>query len=447
MFCSLTWSPDGKTLAFPFRETAEDSVGIVLLDVETREKRRLTTLPPGARSDLQPAFSPDGRTVAFLREPFFPARDIWLVPVTGGEPRPLTSEKLRIDGPTWTPDGRAIVFSSPRAGVSRLWRIAAAGGEPEALTGVDEEASYVALAPQGQRLAYVQASVDTHIWRLKRPSRPEERPAPTPFVPSTQQESSPQFSRDGQRVAFTSNRSGHSEIWVCDHEGLHPRRLTSFGGPPTGSPRWSPEGQSVLFDSHASGNSAIWVIGVEDGRVQRLTTGQDDRVPNWSHDPQWIYFSSFRTGTQELYRARAEGGRERELQPLTTRGGRMPFESADGKWVCYSAAPVTPAQGPCIWKVSITGSEREQVLELPKGCFDKGWTLAEQGLFFFDPASAPGPAIRFFDFASGKVNPIAHLEKNPFEQVREFAASPDGQWFLCTVWNHRREIMLVENFR
>jgi Tol biopolymer transport system component len=447
MFCSLTWSPDGKSLAFAARETADEAVGIFLLNVETGEKRRLTALPPGAHSDLQPAFSPDGRTVAFLRESSFPGRDIWLVPVSGGEPRRLTTDETRIDSPTWAPDGRSIVFSSLRGGPARLWRIATGGGEPAALPGVDEEAAYVTIAPLGSRLAYVKTSGDTHIWRLRRPTGPQNRPVSTPFAASTQQESSPQYSRDGRKVAFRSDRSGHPEIWVCDGEGSGPRRLTSFGGPLTGSPRWSPDSQSILFDSLVSGKSAIWVAGVEDGRVRRLSNAGDDRVPNWSHDPQWIYFSSFRTGTQQLYRARVESGREADVTPLTTHGGRIPFESRDGKWVYYFAAPDSPARAPVIWKVSITGGEREQVLALPKGVRDKAWTLTDEGIYFLDSGADAGPVIQFFNLAGGKTDLIAQLDKNFFEQAREFAASPDGQWFLCTVWNNRREIMLVENFR
>src|SRR5262249_23935808 len=132
-FCSLTWSPDGKSLAFPSREKADDPVGIFLLDVETRELRRLTTPPPGSRGALLPAFSPDGRTIAFLRGGGVSGDgDIWLVSVPGGEPRPLTRDKRSDGGPAWTADGQSIVVSSHRGVVPRLRRIAAASGEPEA---------------------------------------------------------------------------------------------------------------------------------------------------------------------------------------------------------------------------------------------------------------------------------------------------------------------------
>jgi hypothetical protein len=66
---------------------------------------------------------------------------------------------------------------------------------------------------------------------------------------------------------------------------------------------------------------------------------------------------------------------------------------------------------------------------------------------FLDAGATPGPAIWFFDFASEQTSLIAQLGKTPGEKSNEFAASPDGRWFLYTVRSDRREIMLVENFR
>ena len=97
------------------------------------------------------------------------AGDIYVMPATGGEARPLTTDNVNIEGLAWTPDSRSLVFSSNRAGtLHRLWRIGLAGGTPEVLP-VGEEAGHVAVAPQGQRLAYVRASSQGHLWRMKRP--------------------------------------------------------------------------------------------------------------------------------------------------------------------------------------------------------------------------------------------------------------------------------------
>src|SRR5207253_1680948 len=96
--------------------------------IETGEQRRLTKPPPEQLGDSWPAFSPEGKQLAFLRERAFRLHQIHLVSIPEGETRPLTPDQEAISGLAWTPDARHIVFSAFREGVSRLWRIAATGG-------------------------------------------------------------------------------------------------------------------------------------------------------------------------------------------------------------------------------------------------------------------------------------------------------------------------------
>ena len=94
-----------------------------------RGKRRFTTPPSGsAFGDGAPAFSPDGRTLAFYRAQTTPGGDIFLAPASDGlQIRQLTHDHRQINGLAWTPDGKDIVFSSARGGDSALWRIPALG--------------------------------------------------------------------------------------------------------------------------------------------------------------------------------------------------------------------------------------------------------------------------------------------------------------------------------
>jgi Tol biopolymer transport system component len=416
----------------------QDAVGIFLLNVETGEKRQLTTPPPGHRADVLPAFSPDGRTLAFLRDRTYADKDIYLVPVSGGEPRPLTHDHLRIDGLAWTPDSRGIVFSSPRGGLPRLWRIAVTGGEPEALSGVGEQARDVAIALKGDRLAYVKAPVDNHIWRVERPGTPTERPRATRFAYSIGYEMSPHYSLDGRRVVFDSGRSGSQEIWVCDSDGLPPhQQLTTSGGPLVGSPNLSDDGLEVAFDARTSGESAIWVVGVEGGRPPRkLSKGPQDNRPSWSHDKQWVYFIRTQSGSRHIWKVSRQG--EPEVRLTRKQGAVVSSESADGKWVYYTDMKD-------FWKISVDGGEESYVFKLPKQSI--GWTVAEDGIYFLDQDSPPEVTIKFFDFASQQTTLITQLEKSPFEDIRGLAAAPNGKSFLYTKLSYPRDIMLVENFR
>jgi serine/threonine protein kinase/Tol biopolymer transport system component len=445
--CSLTWSPDGETLAFPSRESANDPAGIFGLAVKTeRQSRRLTRPPDGYLYDYLPAFSPDGKWLAFLRATSHAHTDIYVMPWpgSGGEARPLTHDNLWITGLAWTPDSREMVFSSPReGGIPRLWRIGLASGKPEVLPGVGEEAADVAIALQGHRLAYQRAPLEAHLWRVKRPAKPTERPTRFEFAPSPRFENNPHYSPDGRRVAFASNRYGSMDIWVSDSEALDVRRAATLAPDDTGTPRLSRDGKAIVFDSRKSGQSAIWLKDLEDSRPpRRISTGKgDDITPSWAGDGQWVYFSSKRTGSPQIWKVRVQEGQQGEERQLTTKqGGAWPFESADRKWVYYSS-------GNGIRKVPVEGGEESLVLPR-KSILAFNWTLTEQGIYYLDTDAPGGNTLQFFDFASGQSTPVAELEKGPYEEIGSCAVSPpDGQWILYSVWRFPQDIMLVENFR
>src|SRR5262249_45889245 len=128
----LAWSPDGKLVAFS-EANAEGRSAITLLSLAEHSTRHLTS-PPVEHFDSQPAFSPDGKTMAFVRTsgPGV-VDDLFLVPIEGGVAKRLTFDNREIYGPpAWTEDGRHLIFSSARAGLPGLWRFSPAGGRSPA---------------------------------------------------------------------------------------------------------------------------------------------------------------------------------------------------------------------------------------------------------------------------------------------------------------------------
>ena len=151
----LDWSPDGSVLAFSGGQTDSKGTWISLLSLVDSTTRKLTS-PSGQEVDYSPAFSPDGSTVVFVRGTLAGAvEDLYVVPTAGGAPTRLTFDKTWIRGsPTWTPDGRDIVFSSPRGGLASLWRVSASGGTPRPVAGVGVIASSPSISPKGNQLVY-----------------------------------------------------------------------------------------------------------------------------------------------------------------------------------------------------------------------------------------------------------------------------------------------------
>ena len=263
-----------------------NSGAIFLVSVESGVKERLTSPPAQSLADHSPAFSPDGRTLAFVRQSAAAIADIYLVPVDGGQPQRLTSNDQQIRGLTWTPDGREIVFSLQPGGFisnSSLWRISSLGGMPELLSGTGGDAVYPAISRQGSRLIYSRQTRDVNIWRLELSGLTTASNRPARLIASTRMDIFPRISPDGDRIAFESDRSGSGEVWVCDRDGRGVVRLTSFADVNAGSPCWSPDGRWIAFDAYPDGHPDIYVISADGGSPRRLTTeASGEFIPSWS---------------------------------------------------------------------------------------------------------------------------------------------------------------------
>jgi serine/threonine protein kinase len=448
-FCGWDWSSDGKFVAFGYQDPKEEPFKIFLVSPDTLERHALTSpraenlsdlSPPG---DSDPVFSPDGQSVAFVRKSSWVSADIYIVPITGGEPRRLTFNNTPIAGLDWTEDGSEIVFSqNPQIleGNGSLWRVPVAGGAAEQLAIGGNNAVLPHISRSGNRLAYVQGSGEMNIYRMEVSDRTVSKNPPTKLIASTQNDDSPQISPDGRRIVFTSDRSGKFEVWMCDIDGTNPVRLTSLNKY-AGTPRWSPDGQQIAFDFFEERRGQIYVISAEGGLPRPITTGNfDNVVPSWSSDGKWIYFSSNRTGIYQVWRVPAQGG---EAVQVTRQGGRLAFESPDGKYIYYVKS--VPTSG--IWRMPVDGGEELRVVDSFNSEFFGDWAVVDDGIYFINVDEKDEVTMDSFDLASRRVRQVAALGKLHIGRP-SIAVSPDHRQILYSQVDHMGEdIMLVENFR
>ena len=441
----VAWSPDAKTLAVVDRDTAQEPLSIFLIDVSTGSRRRLTTPPPKTVGDSTVVFAPNGGSLAFVRTSSLAIQDIHVVGLKDGEVKRLTFENRRVAGMVWNPiDGR-IIFSSAKEPGTRLWRISPGGGDPERIIGVGDQASFLAYSAPTRRLAYTKPLIDYNIWQYKMPAPRTHEPEGVPLAASTRLEHGPRYSPDGRRIAFSSNSSGTTEIWVSDANGSGLTRLTDFGGAATGSAAWSPDGQWIAFDSRPGGNPDIYVVSVNGGSSKRMTQDPSQEVaPSWSRDGKWLYFSSNRTGRYEVWRMPAGGG---EATQVTRYGGFFGVESPDGRYLYYVKALNMAG----LWRMPVSGAgeEAEVLPRLPTG-YQNYWSFGKSGIYYVEREEVPGGGasypLRYHDLRSGRDSIITHLKRRPFNSG--LSVSPDEKRFLYTqVDTSEIEIMLVEGFQ
>lgn len=173
-------------------------------------------------SAAAPEAGPEG-TLVYGRGPEG-ARDLFVVPVRGGEPRRLTRHPASDGLPRWSTDGRSVLFASNRSGHWQLWRVPTEGGEPERVR-----------------------TNDHTEWQA------DESP-------------------DGRFLAFLSNRDGRESLWLLDRTTEQIRALVRHGRRTImGNPHWSPDGTGIVFSSNWKVGHQIYVVDVATGRTRRVS--------------------------------------------------------------------------------------------------------------------------------------------------------------------------------
>jgi Tol biopolymer transport system component/serine/threonine protein kinase len=400
----LDWSPDGRLLSFSEPSGMGIHSRVALLSLVDLTVRRLTT-PPEQGYDCEPTFSPDGSNVVFTRgSSGGNRRDIFLVPVTGGQPRQLTFGNSGLF-PTWTQDGKEIVFASDRGGLTSLWRISAEGGTPQVVAGVGPEAFKPSIPRKGNLLAYQHRVFSNGIWRINLSGETHSKGSPLRVIFSRGMNMRPSVSPDGKKVAFESDRLGYSDIWYCDIDGSNCTQLTSLHGT-AGTARWSPDGHYIVFEFQSRKQYQIYTVEVPGGRPRVVPTfpNGDNGAPNWSRDGQWIYFySTHENGQFQLWKVPFKGGSPVQV---TRNGGVYAVESSDGRYIYF-----WKLDHPGVWKMPLNGGEETLVLDKPHGFDWRGWALASKGIYFLDSSFKPHGRIEYFDFASLHTVPIFVFDK------------------------------------
>jgi Tol biopolymer transport system component len=277
-----------------------------------------------------------------------------------------------------------------------------------------------------------------NIWRVEVAVPNGRISSPMKLISSTRFDGDAQFSPDGKRVAFCSDRTGRDEVWMCDSDGLNAVRLTSLGIGSTTSVSWSPDGQQIALSWNPEGQWDIYITNVNGAKPKRLTSGPaTDVCTSWSRDGRWIYFASDRSGEYQVWKIPAGGG---EATQLTRRGGYQAIESPDSQWVYYvkSADDFTS-----LWKVPREGGEETQVLE---SVFGQSFVIVNEGIYFIPrPDHAGRSSLQFFNFVTKKIRSITTIE---MPAGYFLSISPDGRWILYSQNDQTgSDLMLVENFR
>jgi serine/threonine protein kinase len=436
---SVSWFPDGKRLLA--RDRADGMDGIVAIPVNRGEAKRLIWTPVAIGVYLWPAVSPSGTEFAYAFCPGTFNCDVYVAALGAdftvkGAPARLTRRNLDVSGLAWSSDGRSIIYALGRTS-SSLWRIPAVGGTAEPLGIAGEDAHSPTVSAAGHKLAFSRLKADWDIWKFDQSGRAQ------PFLSSTFLDGEAQFSPDGNRIVFKSNRLGKdSQIWTANADGTNATPLADGMQGVGGSPRFSPDGRWIAYDGQAEdGRQSVYVVDAAGGQSRLLASPA--AVPSWSKDSRWIYFSSSRTGRVQVWRVPAAGGAAIQV---TDHGGGIPLESPDGRTLYYRKSTGSPTVA--LFARPVGGGPERQVLDsMVSG--SQPYFPVDGGVYYIpaaDPKLPFAQEVKFLDFATGKHETRAQIEARFLIAI---TVSPDRKTLLVSGYpmSSGSDLVLIRDFR
>jgi TolB protein len=215
--------------------------------------------------------------------------------------------------PAWSPDGRAIVFTSYRYDNPDLFEIGSNGGEPRPLSRRPGLNTGGRVSPDGGRIA-VTLSQDgnSELYLLDRTGNVLKR-----LTNQWGIDTSPSWSPDGNQVAFVSSRSGHPDLFMLEVDSGATKRLT-FKGTYNQTPAFSPRGTLIAFTARDERNVFdIFTLNVATGEIKRVTQGQgNNEEPSFSPNGRLLVFTTTRNKAKQLVISTVDGTKQTVLPSL-----------------------------------------------------------------------------------------------------------------------------------
>lgn len=416
----VAWSPRGDRIAFTGDDgrQGEGAAGLFLISPDGGPAQRLTHNAPQALPDHQPAWSPDGRRLAFARsDAVGGTRDLFELDVGSGSVTRLSHEKLHyLHGITYAADGQDLIYATTQHDTRMLmrWDRRNARAVPLGLEG-----SAPAMSRDGQ-LVYALMRSHVSIGEVVLDSADGgHSAAPRRLIGSVASDRNPDYNTARRLLAFSSRRSGLPQIWMARLDGGQAQGLTRLPGRAT-TPAWSADGRRLAFLGHCGEQqrSGLCLLDSDDGSVRAVAgDGFLYGPPAWDGDRIWA--TSNRNGAWQLWQFSADGSRAEALAgvPTPAEASRV---AGDGRRVYYQPAgtqqllAVTPATG-----------ATERLAVAAEGASLVDWALHPDGVLALTRADAE--RFELTPWTGGARRVLARQPLGTFPELASFSLGEGGR--------------------
>jgi eukaryotic-like serine/threonine-protein kinase len=429
----VTFSPDGKQFAFLRGYPTQGKFAVLVSNADGMSERKLATRGLALGPFGDPAWSPDGKAIAYPAENTDANGDfmtLFEVRVADGSEKPIGSQRWwRVGRMAWLRDGSGLVFTAREsvASPSQIWYLSYPGGEARRITNDLNDYLDISLTGDSSALVTVQSEQVSNIWIA-----PNENTRRASQLTSSKFDGlkSISWTPDG-KIVYDSAASGNLDLWMIEANGTGQKQLTADAGN-NSWPSVSPDGRYVVFVSDRTGTNHVWRIDIDGSNARQLTNGIGELNPQCSPTGQWVVFNS-RSGDAPLSKVPIDGG---EPVPITVKTSSGVAISPDGKWIAstrFEPANINTAIYP------FEGGEPHKILDIASYYFR--WTPDGRALAYVDERNAS--TINSQPIDSGPPRQLADFKP---DRIFSFAWSRDGNQLAVARGTLTHDVVLISNF-
>lgn len=372
-YAHIAWSPDGNRIAYTDRPKPDAPNAVFEVEINTGEVTQLTRATSQHWGDHTPSYAPDGEALTYIASVSAGTHAIFKLNSQTGANERVTPVPMRISGQTWGSDSALLYYITDQPELQSIWVMNPASPERAQWTGIT--GTYLS-AGRDEQLLVQQTQNDQNLFWTDAGS--EALNLQLYEFSSSGSDYSPVLSFDGSRLAFLSDRSGHTELWMYDHESSSLRQLTRFNGTRLiQSPAWTPDNSMLSFTTFSSESHAdIWTIDISGASPRPLlkeSLSSNEIASSWCAGDRSLVTGSNRTDKWQIWKYNTG---EDSWNQVTQNGGYAARCGPDGM-IYY-----TKYDQPGIWKYAPQKDEEELLVESFDGLFPHTWHLAPEGIFY-----------------------------------------------------------------
>ena len=265
----------------------------------------------------------------------------------------------RAGSPSWSPDGSRIIFYSEHDGNAEIYVMDVDGANRTRLTNHPADEGYPAFSPDGQRISFDSDRDESsfEIYTMNADGSDVRR-----LTYNSARDVSAAWAPDGSQIAWMSDRSGRFEIWLMNPDGSNQHQFTDVDAPSLGThwfPQWSPDGEHLAFHVERD----VHTVRANGSDYIRLTVDPNNgMVPSWTPEGHLV-FMSWRAGTTEIYKMNADGSDVVRLTYTEMGESIDPRVSPDGSKIAYTWVPAGGAGSKHLMLMNIDGTDVKQLTE------------------------------------------------------------------------------------